>query len=61
MSKYIPRILFAFSYPVLSADIHWQVVDVLDDDLYQSKALPAGGAGRLVNTNEPENKRDYDR
>ncbi|EHM1743826.1 TPA: hypothetical protein OCB32_004642 [Escherichia coli] len=38
MSKYIPRILFAFSYPVLSADIHWRVVDVLDDDSIKVKA-----------------------
>ncbi|EQA9390930.1 thermonuclease family protein, partial [Shigella flexneri] len=32
MRKYIPLVLFIFSWPVLSADIHGRVVRVLDGD-----------------------------
>ena len=32
MRKYIPLVLFIFSWPVLSADIHGWVVRVLDGD-----------------------------
>lgn len=32
MMKYIPLVLFIFSWPVLSADIHGRVVRVLDGD-----------------------------
>lgn len=32
MRKYIPLVLFIFSWPVLSVDIHGWVVRVLDGD-----------------------------
>ncbi len=32
MRKYIPLVLFIFSWPVLCADIHGRVVRVLDGD-----------------------------
>lgn len=32
MRKYIPLVLFIFSWPVLCAGIHGRVVRVLDDD-----------------------------
>lgn len=32
MRKYIPLVLFIFSWPVLSADIHGRVIRVLDGD-----------------------------
>ncbi|MDA6733631.1 endonuclease, partial [Escherichia coli] len=32
MRKYIPLVLFIFSWPALSADIHGRVVRVLDGD-----------------------------
>ena len=45
MRKYIPLVLFIFSWPVLCADIHGRVVRVLDGDTIEVMGVrPAGSA-----------------
>lgn len=39
MRKYIPLVLFIFSWPVLCADIHGRVVRVLDEPPRESWRL----------------------
>ena len=62
MRKYIPLVLFIFSWPVLSADIHGRVARVLDGDTIEvmnsRKAVPEI---RLINIDAPEKKQDYGR
>ncbi|OVD65557.1 endonuclease, partial [Escherichia coli] len=45
MRKYIPLVLFIFSWPVLCADIHGRVVRVLDGDTIE--VVSSRKAGRL--------------
>lgn len=61
MRKYIPLVLFIFSWPVLSADIHGRVVRVLDSDTIEVMASRKAVRIRLVNIDAPEKKQDYGR
>ena len=60
MMKYIPLVLFIFSWPVLSADIHGRVVRVLDGDTIEVMDSRKAVRIRLVNIDAPEKKQDYD-
>ncbi|MDZ3934497.1 thermonuclease family protein [Escherichia marmotae] len=55
MRKYIPLVLFIFSWPVLSADIHGRVIRVLDGDTIE--VMDSRKAVRIT----LENKQDYGR
>ncbi|STK05454.1 putative nuclease YigB [Escherichia coli] len=44
MRKYIPLVLFIFSWPVLSCRYSWTVVRVLDGDTIGGNGLTEGGA-----------------
>lgn len=59
--KYIPLVLFIFSWPVLSADIHGRVVRVLDGDTIEVMDSRKAVRIRLVNIDAPEKKQDYGR
>ncbi len=61
MRKYIPLVLFIFSWPVLSADIHGRVVRVLDGDTIEVMDSRKAVRIRLVNIDAPEKKQDYGR
>ncbi|XJG93007.1 thermonuclease family protein (plasmid) [Escherichia coli] len=61
MMKYIPLVLFIFSWPVLSADIHGRVVRVLDGDTIEVMDSQKAVRIRLVNIDAPEKKQDYGR
>ena len=61
MMKYIPLVLFIFSWPVLSADIHGRVVRVLDGDTIEVMDSRKAVRIRLVNIDAPEKKQDYGR
>lgn len=61
MRKYIPLVLFIFSWPVLSADIHGRVVRVLDGDTIEVMDSLKAVRIRLVNIDAPEKKQDYGR
>lgn len=61
MRKYIPLVLFIFSWPVLSADIHGRVVRVLDGDTIEVMDSRKAVRFRLVNIDAPEKKQDYGR
>lgn len=61
MRKYIPLVLFIFSWPVLSADIHGRVVRVLDGDTIEVIDSLKAVRIRLVNIDAPEKKQDYGR
>ncbi len=61
MRKYIPLVLFIFSWPVLSADIHGRVVRVLDGDTIEVMDSRKAVRIRLVNIDAPEKKLDYGR
>ncbi|PQN07285.1 periplasmic endochitinase [Shigella dysenteriae] len=54
MRKYIPLVLFIFSWPVLSADIHGRVVRVLDGDTIEVMDSLKAVRIRLVNIDAPE-------
>ncbi|MGG8998940.1 thermonuclease family protein, partial [Escherichia coli] len=49
MRKYIPLVLFIFSWPVLSADIHGRGVRVLDGDTIEVMDSRKAVRIRLVN------------
>ncbi|MEI8544072.1 endonuclease, partial [Escherichia coli] len=49
MMKYIPLVLFIFSWPVLSPDIHGRVVRVLDGDTIEVMDSRKAVRIRLVN------------
>ena len=49
MRKYIPLVLFIFSWPVLCADIHGRVVRVLDGDTIEVMDSLKAVRIRLVN------------
>ncbi|HEN1278743.1 TPA: endonuclease, partial [Escherichia coli] len=49
MRKYIPLVLFIFSWPVLSAYIHGRVVRVLDGDTIEVMDSRKAVRIRLVN------------
>ncbi len=49
MRKYIPLVLFIFSWPVLCADIHGWVVRVLDGDTIEVMDSRKAVRIRLVN------------
>ncbi|MGP2288610.1 thermonuclease family protein, partial [Escherichia coli] len=61
MRKYIPLVLFIFSWPALSADIHGRVVRVLDGDTIEVMDSRKAVRIRLVNIDAPEKKQDYGR
>lgn len=61
MRKYIPLVLFIFSWPVLSADIHGRVIRVLDGDTIEVMDSRKAVRIRLVNIDAPEKKQDYGR
>lgn len=61
MRKYIPLVLFIFSWPVLCADIHGRVVRVLDGDTIEVMDSRKAVRIRLVNIDAPEKKQDYGR
>ena len=61
MMKYIPLVLFIFSWPVLSEDIHGRVVRVLDGDTIEVMDSRKAVRIRLVNIDAPEKKQDYGR
>ncbi len=61
MRKYIPLVLFIFSWPVLSAYIHGRVVRVLDGDTIEVMDSRKAVRIRLVNIDAPEKKQDYGR
>ncbi|EGD8765610.1 thermonuclease family protein, partial [Escherichia coli] len=61
MRKYIPLVLFIFSWPVLCADIHGWVVRVLDGDTIEVMDSRKAVRIRLVNIDAPEKKQDYGR
>ncbi|EFD6978415.1 thermonuclease family protein [Escherichia coli] len=61
MRKYIPLVLFIFSWPVLCADIHGRVVRVLDGDTIEVMDSRKAVRIRLVNIDAPEKKQDYSR
>ncbi|WP_192867281.1 thermonuclease family protein, partial [Escherichia coli] len=61
MRKYIPLVLFIFSWPVLCADIHGRVVRVLDGDTIEVMDSRKVVRIRLVNIDAPEKKQDYGR
>ena len=61
MMKYIPLVLFIFSWPVLSADIHGRGVRVLDGDTIEVMDSRKAVRIRLVNIDAPEKKQDYGR
>ncbi len=61
MRKYIPLVLFIFSWPVLSADIHGRGVRVLDGDTIEVMDSLKAVRIRLVNIDAPEKKQDYGR
>ncbi|QGX89792.1 endonuclease (plasmid) [Escherichia coli] len=61
MRKYIPLVLFIFSWPVLSADIHGRVIRVLDGDTIEVMDSLKAVRIRLVNIDAPEKKQDYGR
>lgn len=61
MRKYIPLVLFIFSWPVLSADIHGRVVRVLDGDTIEVMDSRKAVRIRLVNIDAPEKKQDHGR
>ncbi|EKR8637854.1 thermonuclease family protein, partial [Escherichia coli] len=61
MKKYIPVVLFVFSYKVFSADIHGRVVRVLDGDTIDVMLSQHPVRVRLVNIDAPEKKQDYGR
>ena len=50
MMKYIPLVLFIFSWPVLSADIHGRVVRVLDGDTIEVMDSRKEVRIRLINS-----------
>ena len=50
MRKYIPLVLFIFSWPVLSADIHGRVVRVLDGDTIEVMDSRKEVRIRLINS-----------
>ena len=50
MRKYIPLVLFIFSWPVLCADIHGRVVRVLDGDTIEVMDSRKGVRIRLINS-----------
>ncbi|EGO8354644.1 endonuclease [Escherichia coli] len=54
MRKYIPLVLFIFSWTVLSADIHGRVVRVLDGDTIEVMASREAVRVRLVNIDAPD-------
>jgi len=61
MRKYIPLVLFIFSWPVLCADIHGRVVRVLDGDTIEVMDSRKAVRIRLINIDAPEKKQDYGR
>lgn len=61
MRKCIPLVLFIFSWPVLSADIHGRVIRVLDGDTIEVMDSRKAVRIRLVNIDAPEKKQDYGR
>ncbi|ELF6528460.1 thermonuclease family protein [Salmonella enterica] len=61
MLKYISLVLFIFSWPVLSADIHGRVIRVLDGDTIEVMASREAVRVRLVNIDAPEKKQNYGR
>ena len=50
MRKYIPLVLFIFSWPVLCADIHGRVVRVLDGDTIEVMDSRKEVRIRLINS-----------
>ena len=52
MRKYIPLVLFIFSWPVLCADIHGRVVRVLEGDTIEVMASRKAVRIRLINISE---------
>ncbi|HIE1977030.1 TPA: thermonuclease family protein [Escherichia coli] len=60
MKKYIPLLLF-FSCQVFSADIHGQVIHVLDGDTIEVMDSRRAVRIRLVNIDAPEKKQNYGR
>ena len=56
MRKYIPLVLFIFSWPVLSADIHGRVVRVLDGDTIEVMDSRKAVRIRLINIDAPEKR-----
>ncbi|WP_369699098.1 thermonuclease family protein, partial [Escherichia coli] len=50
MRKYIPLVLFIFSWPVLCADIHGRVVRVLDGDTIEVMDSRKAVRIRLINS-----------
>lgn len=61
MRKYIPLVLFIFSWPVLCADIHGRVFRVLDGDTIEVMDSRKAVRIRLINIDAPEKKQDYGR
>jgi len=59
MRKYIPLVLFIFSWPVLCADIHGRVVRVLDGDTIEVMDSRKAVRIRLINIDAPEKKQVY--
>nr|WP_181695796.1 thermonuclease family protein [Escherichia coli]BBU92897.1 endonuclease [Escherichia coli] len=58
MMKYIPLVLFIFSWPVLSADIHGRVVRVLDGDTIEVMDSQKAVRIRLVNIEDRKSAPD---
>ena len=56
MRKYIPLVLFIFSWPVLCADIHGRVFRVLDGDTIEVMDSRKAVRIRLINIDAPEKK-----
>ncbi len=61
MRKYIPLVLFIFSWPVLCADIHGRVVRVLDGDTIEVMDSRKAVRIRLINIDAPEKKQAFGR
>ncbi|EEY9978346.1 thermonuclease family protein [Escherichia coli] len=61
MKKYIPVVLFVFSWQVFSADIHGRVVRVLDGDTIDVMLSQHPVRVRLVNIDAAEKKQEYGR
>lgn len=61
MRKYIPLVLFVFSWSVLCADIHGRVVRVLGGDTIEVMDSRKAVRIRLVNIDAQEKKQNYGR